>query len=173
MGSWTAVGNVNPSTALVTPITGTVETKVAAGDVFLSGTGEMTLSVAGNVRMLLSNPAGATKQLYLYKLDVFASAIGYAELFVNPTVVPTVARRVNNVNFGSGVTAFGVIYADTNTTTALSGGIDSGISVGAAPNILTVYNLPPIVIPPGVSLGLQLPFTGAATATVNAFWWEA
>lgn len=146
---------------------------VLSGQVFLSGTGELTLSVAGNVRMVLQNPAGSGKQLYVEKLDVFSSAVGFAELLVNPTAgVPTAVRPANNVNFGSAAVAVGRVLADTSATTALSGGIDSGVSVGVGVNVLTRYELAPIIVPPGVSLGIQLPFTGAANASVNIYWLE-
>lgn len=152
----------------------TLQAQASNGEAFLGGTGMLTLTVAGNVRMLLSNPTGSGKTMYVSKLDVFSSAVGFGELFVNPTVgLPTVLMKSNNVYFGYPTTAVGTLHADTSTTTALSGGVDAGVSIGVGSNALTVYQLPPIIIPAGVSLGIQLPFTGAANASVNAYWWEA
>lgn len=151
----------------------TAEARVLSGQLFLAGTGNLTLSVAGNVRMVLQNPAGSGKSLYIVKLDAFATAVGFAELLVNPTAgVPTAARPVNNAMFGALTAAVGLLFADTSAATALSGGVDSGVSVGVGNNNLTSYPLPPLVVPPGVSLGLALPFTGSANATVNLFWYE-
>lgn len=143
------------------------------GIMFLAGSGDLALAVAGNLSLTLQNPTGSGKSLYVTRLDVFATATGFAELLVNPTAgLPTVQRRVNNVNFGSSTVSVAVVMADTSTTTAMSGGIDSGVSVGAGVNALATYELPPMVIPPGVTLGLALPFTGAASASVNLYWYE-
>lgn len=152
----------------------TIEAEAVSGELFLAGSGELALSVAGNVRLLLENPAASGKTLYVVRLDSFATAASFAELLVNPTAgLPAAERVANNVNLGSAIAAVGKVFADTSATTALSGGVDTGVSVGVGANVATPHPLPPLILPPGSSLGLALPFTGAANASVNVYWYEA
>lgn len=146
------------------------------GEMFFGGTGELILSLAGNVRVVLANPAASGITLYVVRLDALSTAVGFAELFVNPTAgVPTVIRPINPANFGSGRAAKAQLFSDTNATTALGGGTDSGVSIGVGSNSLQRYELAdtPLIVPPGVTMGVALPFSGAANATFNVWWFEA
>lgn len=146
------------------------------GEMFFGGTGELTLTVAGNVRVVLSNPATSGLTCYVVRFDALSTAVGFAELLVNPTAgVPTAARPINPANLGSGRAAKAQLFSDTNSTTALSGGVDSGVSIGIGSNSLQRYDLmdTPLIVPPGAMLGVALPFSGTATATFNLWWFEA
>lgn len=169
-GNPTRLSSANPLPALSTP---TVESKASAGAVYLSGTGNIALSVAGNLRLTIANPTGSGKTLYIYRLSTYSSAAGFAGLFVNPTLgLPVGVRPVNNVYVGNPTVGKGVVNADENATTALGGGTDTGVTFGIPAGNHSIFDLPPLIVPAGVTLGVNVPFTGAANATLNAYWYE-
>jgi len=43
---------------------------------------------------------------------------------------------------------------------------------GLPPNARTKLDFPPLVFPPGFALGINVPFAGAADATMSFYWWE-
>lgn len=119
--------NPDGTSSLVAQAITPVGAATNAQTVFLAGSGNQALSVAGNFRIAVVNPAGSGKTLHIFKFDSYATASGMGELYVGTplaalTGVPTAARRINNVAFGSGVASVAQVYADTNTTTALGGG---------------------------------------------------
>lgn len=162
------------------PVTGIVDTQdpqtvaIQAGELFLAGSGELSLTVAGNARITVQNPSTSTKNVYIYRLDIFSSMAGFAELFVNPTTgLPSGVRPNNNLLIGNSTTANAIINADTNSTTALSGGTNTGVSIGAGANVLTSYPFNPLmIIPPSVTVGVNVPFTGSANISINILWQE-
>lgn len=148
-------------------------------NVYLVGSGNQALSAAGNFRIVIENPVGSAKILHIFKLDSYSSAAGFGELLVGAPGValaglPTTARTINNVYFGSANSSVAKVFADTNLTTALSGGIDSGISIGVSAGTVTSYlvDIPELQLQPGFSLGINVPFTGAANVSLNLFWYE-
>lgn len=162
-------GVLIPETVAVSPVS------LALGDqrFFLAGSGRLTLAVAGNVRALIRNPAGSGRTVYIARVVIFGTGTSWSSLYVNPTAgLPTTTRTRVNAVFGSSVTAVAEVLIDTNTTTALSGGSDTGITVGSPANIRTVVDLPPFVLSPGVALGINGPFTGAADVAMSIYWWE-
>jgi hypothetical protein len=66
-----------------------------------------------------------------------------------------------------------VVNTDTSTLTALGGGSDSGLLVGFAANAREEIDLPPLVLTPGVTLGVNIPISATSSRTVMAvYWWE-
>lgn len=164
------IRNVNPFQTIRTPEEG----KARNGQAFTSGTGQLTLTAAGNLRGTLTNPAGSGKSLYLYKLSVFSSsATGFARMRINPTSgLPTMLRPSNNNFIGHPTKAVGELRADTDLTTPLAGGADSGIEFAFASGETRETELPPFIVSPGLTLGLAVPFAGASTVIANVYWWE-
>lgn len=149
--------------------------QVALGRFFLSSTGRVTLTAAGNFRAVIQNPAGSAKNLSIARLSVFATATGYAGILLNPTVgVPvTAARPMSNAVLGGGLAPAAVLRADTDLTVALSGGTDTGLVVGVPGGSRTTIDLPPLVLSAGQTMGLNVPFAGAADVTMSIYWWES
>ena len=149
-----------------------VTAAVAQQRFFLAGSGRLTLGVAGNIRCRLANPAGSGRNMVLARLVAMATVVGWAELRLNPTTgLPAGARTPFNAILG-GAAASGTMEADTNTVTALGGGTLLSPVVGVPPNTRISLDLPPLVLAPGVSLGINVPIAGAGDATVSAYWFE-
>lgn len=157
-----------------------LETAGAAQSVFIGGSGELSLTAAGNFRFTIANPAASTKGIRIIRFDAFSSVAVFANLLVSTPLAaftnpPTVTKLSNNTVFGSPVVANGVISADTNLTTALGGGFNTGIAFGVAANILTSYSMDGIenlFLAPGFAFGVNIPATVAANASLNVIWAE-
>lgn len=149
---------------------------VRSGQLFLAGTGQLSLTAAGNARLTLQNPANSGKTLYVYRLGIYSTSSSFAELLVNPTtgLPASAARPNNNLYIGNPTTAVAVLKGDTNLTTALGGGTDSGVALGFGANVREEIDFNPLmIVPPGVTVGFQIAFTGAATLACTLYWVEA
>lgn len=145
--------------------------EIATGRFYIVGTGRMSLSVAGNVRALIANPAGSGRIIGIAGIVVFGTATSWANIYKNPTagLPATAIRPVTNALIGPPTTPATVqVTADTNATTALSGGTDTGVVLGSGSG-----NREPITAPfqlwPGQSIGFNVPFAGAADATISGW----
>lgn len=163
----------NPDGSIFTiPVTNTPAELASIGRGFIVGSGRLTLSVAGNVRAILRNPAASGRNVIVAGLSVFGTGVSWASIYLNPTAgVPATANRVGlNAIAGGGDTRVGELRVDTDTTVALGGGLDTGIVLGSGGGDRTSLELPfPIVIAQGVTLGINVPFAGAADATLSAY----
>lgn len=141
---------------------------------YWAGTGKLDLAVAGNVRAVLQNPAGSGRNIYVARVTGLATGTAWANVYLNPSVgVPTAAARpVNNAVLGAATSPVGIIRVDTDTTTALSGGVDTGVVLGIPANNRFSIDLAPFVVAPGVSLGFNDAFAGAASVAMSIYWWE-
>lgn len=152
-----------------------VTAAVAKGKQFTAGTGPLVLTVAGNIRATVSNPAGSGVNMFIFRLVWFANAMGEAALFVNPTagLPATAARPVLSAVVVGGGTALGQVKADTDATTQLSGGTNTGISIGLGANVREVVDLPPLVLVPGTTLGINVPISATSSrALMSVLWFE-
>ncbi len=176
------ITGVNPDgTPFTLPIEGNVtankpqlQTAAEQGKVYFAGSGRITLSVAGNIRATLTNPATATTNIHVVKMAGFTTAITWAKLLLNPTTgLPASAARPVNNNILGQPGDISVLKVDTDATVALGGGTDMGADVGL-PNAARwelEFNVPE-VLAPGVTLGIAVPFTGSADATMSFFWYR-
>lgn len=148
--------------------------QVALGRFFLSSTGRVSLTAAGNFRATIQNPAGSGKTINLGRLAAFATGTGYAGIRLNPTTgLPTTTpRAISNAVLGGGVAPAAVLRVDTDLTVALSGGTDTGLTFGIPGGTRTSLDLPPLVLSAGQTMGLNVPFAGAADVTMSVYWWE-
>lgn len=163
-----AVGEFAPEVYTVNAVTAAV----AKQKFFLAGTGPLTLTVAGNARATIQNPAGSGVNVFLARLSVFSNAAGEANLFVNPTAgLPATAPRphLNAIVGAPGAAA--VIRADTDATTALSGGTDPGVALAFGASDRISVDLPPLILSPGVTLGINIPISATASRTLAAVYW--
>lgn len=135
---------------------------------FLIGSGQISLAVAGNVRGTFANPVGSGVRLIVARLSVYGSAQSFSKLFIDPTVgLPaSAARPVHNFVFGSPVASPAVLKVDTDATTPLSGGTDTGVTIGTGGGRRVEIEAP-FVLSPGHVLGVAIPFAGAADVTFN------
>lgn len=142
--------------------------------VYFAGSGRLSLSVAGHIRGTLANPADATNNIHILRLAGLGSSLTWANLLYNPTsgLPASAARRVNN-NILSQPGDATLMKVDTDATVPLGGGTDLGTTLGlpAGARFQLDFTIP-IVIPPGGSLGIAIPFTGAADAAFSVYWYR-
>lgn len=153
-------------------VTNSVANAAPIGRAFLVGSGRLTLSVSGNVRGIIQNPAGSGVNTVLAGLAIFGTSTSWASLYLNPTAgIPVTANRVGmNAAAGGGHPRQTILRVDTNATTALSGGLDTGIVIGTGAGSRESLDMPfSLILAPGVTLGINVPFAGAADATMTAY----
>ncbi len=148
---------------------------VATGRFYWAGTGRQEIAAAGNVRATLTNPANSGRNLYIARMTFFSTIRAWCHFFLNPTTgLPNDAadlRIVNNAILGA-PPGLGVLRADNDTLTALSGGTDTGSEIGVGPDRPRIVDCPPFILTPGNVLGMNANFGAAVAAAVNLFWWE-
>lgn len=154
-----------------------LERLVRAGFGYFASSGQQTLAVAGNLRMTITNPSTANggngRNLYLYRLSAFATVSGYGHLFINPTTgLPVGSKRINNANTLTSQASTATVNVDTSTTTGLGGGVDSGVDLPISQSQVVNYELDPFIIAPGVTVGINVAYTGATTAVATIYWGE-
>lgn len=157
-------GFVSPTTSL----------KVGQGRFFLSSTGKLVLAAAGNLRVTVQNPAGSNKIINIVRVSGMATGTGWAEILLNPTSgLPTATKRpAMNAVAGGGLAPVAVLRNDTDTTVPLSGGADTGLVLGIPANARFSLDMPPLILAPGATIGLNVPFAGAAEAAMSLYWFE-
>jgi hypothetical protein len=138
---------------------------------FLAGSGRLVLSVAGNVRALITNPADSGKRVFVAELGLFATATGWAEVRRNPTSgLPAGSRSpLNLADPNSDEPPVAVVAVDTDATTPLGGGTATSVTVGIPPNERLELKVG-FELAPGQSLGFNVPFAGAADAAMSVRW---
>lgn len=144
---------------------------IGNGHAYLIGSGRISLSVAGNVRALISNPAGNTRGVVLLAVSSFGSGTSWATLYENPTVgLPAAAVRPRwRLNPTAGDAGTVEVSVDVDTTVALSGGTDTGIVLGLPGNSRSEIGPVGKLILPGQSIGVAVPFAGAADVAFNLY----
>jgi hypothetical protein len=148
--------------------------RAATGQFYMAGTGKLDLTVAGNVRAVIENPAGSGRTVHVVRMAGLATGVGWADLFVNPTagVPTTVARPVTNAIVGGGQPSVAVVRADTSAVTALGGGTATGVTLGVPSGARFSLDLPPLVLAPGAVLGVNDAFAGSASLALSVYWYE-
>lgn len=145
--------------------------EISSGRFYIVGTGRMTLSVAGNVRATIANPTGSDRTIGLAGIVLFGTGTSWATIYKNPTagLPATAPRPVTNALIGPATTpAVAEVRADTDTTIALSGGTDIGIVLGSGAGSRETIAAP-FQLFPGQSIGFNVPYAGAADATLTAW----
>ena len=166
-----ATQNVSVTNTAVN-VTNSTATEIGTGKFQMYTTGRLELAVAGNVRATITNPVGSGKTIKMHRLAGLASAgPDWATLWINPTtgLPATAARTALNAIVGGGVPNVGQVKADTSATTPLGGGTDPGIVFGIPAASRFELNLPPLILAAGVTLGINVPFAGAATAVMSVY----
>lgn len=142
---------------------------VGRGRAYIIGTGRLELAIAGNLRATIRNPSVDTAVI-VAAIAGLATATGWATIFEDPTagLPATAARprmRVNPLEGTAGVTE---VKADTDATTPLSGGTDTGVVLGVGAG--DRFSIPiGMVIPPGATRGLNISYAGAATVAAAVY----
>jgi hypothetical protein len=143
---------------------------IGNGRAYILGSGRVTLAVAGNVRGLLTNPAGSDRNVTLVGMTAFATALGWVQVLLNPTTgLPTSEIRPNLPLHPAPQVAVAQMRIDTSAITALAGGTDTGVVIalpaGAARQITPLG----LVLAPGMSLGLSIPFAASADLAFSLY----
>lgn len=162
------IGEYAPEVYTVTAVTAAV----AQQRFFLAGTGPLILALAGNARVTFANPAASGRNVHVGRLAAFSNAAGEASLFINPnTGLPATAARpqLNAIVGAAGGVA--VLKADTSTTTPLSGGTDTGMILAFPANTRLSVDMPPLVLTPGVTVGINIPIAAASSRSIMAIYW--
>lgn len=153
-----------------------VTAAVLKGKQYTSGTGPLSLTAAGNIRATISNPTGSGVNVSIFRLVWFSNAMGEASLFLNPSAgLPATAVRPRLNAIAGTAGGLGEVKADTSATTALAAGTgtDTGVIIGLGANVREVVDLPPIVLTPGVTLGINVPISATTSRSVlSVLWFE-
>lgn len=143
---------------------------VGNGRAYITSTGRVALSLAGNLRVLISNPTTDTI-VTVAGMAGLATAAAWATIFRNPTagLPATTARPSLRVNPLRGQAMSALVRVDTDATVALSGGENTGELIGL-PNG-TRFQVPILgaIIPPGETIGVNVPFAGAADVSTTLY----
>lgn len=143
---------------------------IGLGRAYIIGTGRISLSVAGNLRALIRNPSTDTVVTVL-GLSGLSTATGWPEIIEEPTTgLPAGTPRPHlRMNPLAGVPAITEVTADTDATVALGGGTATGVVLGTpSGNRIDIRPLG-LVLGPGMSRGINVPFAGAADVALAAY----
>jgi hypothetical protein len=86
--------------------------------------------------------------------------------------LPIVTPTVSNALLVGASASTAQIGFDIHTTVALAGGVDLGLVVGLPEGSRVAIDLPPLILPPGHSFGLEVPFSAEADFTASLYWIE-
>jgi hypothetical protein len=144
---------------------------IGNGLAFIVGSGRVELSVAGNVRATITNPAGSGRVVTLLGLSAFGTGTAWASIYIDPTAglpgsLPRPLWRMNPAAGDAGVVE---VRVDTDTTTALSGGTDTGLVLGLPGGERSEIRPIGKLLLPGQVLGVNVPFAGAASEAFNLY----
>jgi hypothetical protein len=121
---------------------------------------------------LLRNPSASGRNLYLVRLALLSTALAWGDVRVNPTTgLPTAARTSHNAILGAAA-AGGELLADVNAITAIGGGTLLSTTIAVPVSQRVQLDLPPFVLAPGFSVGLNFNVLGAADASISGYWYE-
>jgi hypothetical protein len=134
------------------------------GRAYITSTGKVALSIAGNLRILISNPSADTI-VTITGLAGLATAVAWATVYRNPTTgLPVTAARPSlRLNPLKGQAPIATVKVDADATVAMSGGENTGELIGLPGG--TRYQVPILgaVIPPGETLA------GAADVSTSIY----
>lgn len=139
---------------------------------FLAGSGRLTLAVAGNMRGVFTNPSGSGRRVSLVRVAAVSTVMAWMDLRLTPTTgIPASTRTPFNAVLG-GAAPVATLAADTNATTAVGGGTLLSSTLALPANARQSIDLPPIVMSPGVSLGMNINLIAAADGSFSLYWIE-
>lgn len=157
--------------------------KALNGQAYFVSSGMVTnTNVTGFFRSTLTNPAGNTKTVVLYRLEMWlaaqagsgATGFQFGSFYINPTAgLPTsTARNVVIANPNPGLPSAVVYKADFNAT-ALSGGTDLQFGFGV-PTSGAMLDIEPSIfyVGPGVTVGFNVKMTATTQFAQNWYWFE-
>lgn len=149
-----------------------------AGKSYMLSTGRVVSpNGLGNWRGVIKNPATHTRNLAIYRLDIMVNLdLTYIALSLNPTLnAPILNPRVAyNVNLESAITRPVTLNFDFDTTNILplAGGFPTEIVFPVIKGAQSSTELPPLIVPPGVTLGFNVPYKNVNEGALNVYWWE-
>jgi len=155
-----------------------IERAAFEGRAFRAGSGVSAIGAGNSVMdVTLENPSTTGEIVVVHQLVVATTVTGFGTLlvaapgaeFTNP--VPGAGNLIANARIG-GPACKQVMRSRVSTAAgSLGGGVASSMAVGAMAGTRVSFDLPaPIIVPPGVTLGLTFPFVGVGTASMTVLW---
>ena len=149
-----------------------VREAVGQARAFAVSTPALAPAAALGVNVTFEVPAGAPARCLIWRiaLTTLKAGGGFAGVRINPTLnLPATAPRVPaNMKVGAPQASVAIVRADPGL--AMTGGILSDLVLGQVPDAREEVDLPPMVIAPGLTLGISLP-GGAGLLTALSVWW--
>ncbi|MDP9366283.1 MAG: hypothetical protein M3Q10_19020 [Chloroflexota bacterium] len=142
---------------------------------YFAGTGRMPIPLAGYGRIWLGNPARSGKRVVIYKFVMFGDATLYPHIYVDPTagLPPASAARAVTPAWIGGAPSVAEFRSDASAGALSAGtGADAQIDYASPANAREVVDLPPVVLGPGRSIGLNVPAPTAAVFDLTMYWTE-
>lgn len=143
---------------------------IGMGRAYIIGSGRVVLTAAGNVRGLVTNPAANTRNIQVLGMTAFATAVGWASVYLQPTAgLPATAVRPSLKLHPASQPMATEMRIDTDALTALSGGEDTGVTIPLPAG--TARQISPIgrILAPGQTLGLNIPFAASADLAFSLY----
>ncbi len=147
---------------------------IRSGNAFFSSTGRVE-GVAGNLRLTLVNPANSKKRIFIHRIVMFAVAISWAKIRINPTSglpAATSTKKVQNKVLASNINSVATLRADVDPLIGIGGGVDTGIAIPIPANIREPVDFHSLIIDPGNTFGLNVSPNTTADSLVTLYWWE-
>lgn len=144
---------------------------IGLGRAYIVSTGRIALAVAGNLRATIENPATNTRTATILGWVSFATATGWPNIRYMPTTgLPATAPRPHlRLNRHRGDPTNILLRVDTDATVALSGGEDTGVVLGSPGGSRVEVKPLGLILAPGETYGVNVPFAGAADATMAIY----
>lgn len=152
-----------------------IEIHARRGLVFTVSTGVLTGS--GHLQSVLANPANSGRSLYLYRMAAVLSggsqsSLVFMRVIFNPETNGLTARSPGNARVGAGVSSVASLRAGV-TSTAPTGGVVSDAGLPLVTNQRVTVDLPPLVLPPGVSMSFTTEIPKTVSASLTYWWYES
>lgn len=145
---------------------------VSSGLVWFAGTGTVSLATSDHSKVLITNLISSSKTLIITQLTFFASQPVFVNGFITPTTgLPTTTKLINNAIFDGRVYDGPTTLKADVSTTALSGGIAVGATLGVGAGLATQIT-GPLILPPGNIFGMDAQATGNTTFAASLSWIE-
>lgn len=129
------------------------------------------------LRTIINNPAGSGKNLLINKITFGSGGANSMRTMRinNPTTVIATAITPSNAMLSGGLTTIATAFGDTSLTSLAPTPAASAFGVVPTTGLTREVNLPPVIVPPGSSIGYQVynPNTlAAADAAFTMNWTE-
>lgn len=153
----------------------TFEQRVRVGNCYTVTSPNLTAGLLTNIRATIQNPSGSARNFYIYCFESFIGSSGmfFADIVQNPSIgTPTTVITAVNQNLASANTASAVIKCDASNTALAPGTGTKLYTMGLPGNARTPFKEQLLVIPPNMTLGINIPILLVANVGFKIDFWE-